>query len=113
VEEREALGGGLGSPRGARYRLYDKLTAYRDYQAAKEPLFLSAELERTINDIYRYPLRQAAADTMNRQLRSGASAEQLADLAKALRDENKLCFIQDSADDLPDEPQIVCSLGLV
>ena len=113
VEEREALGGGLGSPRGARYRLYDKLTAYRDYQAAKEPLFLSAELERTINDIYRYPLRQAAADAMNRQLRSGASAEQLADLAKALRDENKLCFIQDSADDLPDEPQIVCSLGLV
>ncbi|MBX0329917.1 NgoFVII family restriction endonuclease [Oscillochloris sp. ZM17-4] len=113
VEEREALGGGLGSPRGARYRLYEKLTAHRDYQAAREPLFLSDELERTINDIYRYPLRQAAADAMNRQMRSAASPEQLADLAKALRDENKLCFIQDSADDLPDEPQIVCSLGLV
>ncbi len=113
VEQREALGGALGSPRGARYRLYEKLTAYRDDLVAKEPLLLSAELERTIDDIYRYPLRQAAADTLNRQLRSGASAEQLADLAKALRDENNLCFIQDSADDAPDEPQVVCSLGLV
>ncbi|MEI8167518.1 MAG: C-terminal helicase domain-containing protein, partial [Chloroflexales bacterium] len=27
VEQREALGGALGSPRGARYRLYEKLTA--------------------------------------------------------------------------------------
>ncbi|MEI8308309.1 MAG: hypothetical protein WCF99_14715, partial [Chloroflexales bacterium] len=62
---------------------------------------------------YRYLLRQAAADSMNRQIRSGASAKQFADLARVLRDENKLCFIQDSADDLPDEPQIVCSLGLV
>ena len=50
---------------------------------------------------------------MNRQIRSGASAKQFADLARVLRDENKLCFIQDSADDLLDEPQIVCSLGLV
>lgn len=113
VEEREALGGGLGSPRGARYRLYEKLTAHRDHLAATAPLFLSDELERTINDIYRYPLRQGAADAINRQLRSGASAEQLAELAKTLRDENKLCFIQDASDDLPDEPQVVCSLGLV
>ena len=113
VEEREALGGGLGSPRGARYRLYTKLTAYRDQLAATAPLFLSDELERTINEVYRYPLRQGAADAINRQIRSGASAEQLADLAKALRDENRLCFIQDGSTDLPEEPQIVCSLGLV
>ena len=113
VEEREALGGGLGSPRGARYRLYEKLTVYRDHLAATAPLFLSDELERTINEVYRFPLRPGAADAINRQLRSGASAEQLADLAKTLRDENKLCFVQDGANDLPDEPQIVCSLGLV
>ncbi|NTV62046.1 MAG: NgoFVII family restriction endonuclease [Oscillochloris sp.] len=113
VEKREALGGGLGSPRGARYRLYTRLTAYRDHLAATAPLFLSDELERTINDVYRYPLRQAAADAINRQLRSGVGPEQLAELAKTLRDENKLCLIQDGSSDLPDEPQIVCSLGLV
>jgi superfamily II DNA or RNA helicase/HKD family nuclease len=113
VEEREALGGGLGSPRGARYRLYEKLTAHRDHLAATAPLFLSNDLDRIIDDIYRYPLRQGAADAINRQLRSGASAEQITELARTLRDENKLCFIQDSSDDLPDEPQVVCSLGVV
>ncbi|MBP1465290.1 NgoFVII family restriction endonuclease [Candidatus Chloroploca sp. M-50] len=113
VEEREALGGGLGSPRGARYRLYEKLTAHRDHMAATAPLFLSTELERIIDDIYRYPLRQGAADAINRQLRSGASAEQLAELARTLRDENKLCFSHETSDDLRDEPQVVCSLGLV
>lgn len=113
VEEREALGGGLGSPRGARYRLYEKLTAHRDHLRATAPLFLSDELERTIDEVYRYPLRQGATDAINRQIRSGASAEQLAELAKTLRDENKLCFVQDSGGDLPEEPQIVCSLGLV
>jgi hypothetical protein len=113
IEQREALGGGLGSPRGARYRLYEKLTAYRDHMHATAPLLLSSELERIIDDVYRYPLRQGAADAINRQLRSGASAEQLAELARTLRDENKLCFVQDASDDLPDEPQVVCSLGLV
>lgn len=113
VEEREALGGGLGSPRGARYRLYEKLTAHRDHMAATAPLLLSTELERIIDDIYRYPLRQGAADAINRQLRSGASAEQLAELARTLRDENKLCFSHEASDDLPDEPQVVCSLGLL
>lgn len=113
VEEREALGGGLGSPRGARYRLYTKLTAYRDHLQATAPLFLSEELERTIDEIYRFPLRPGAADAINRQLRSGASAEQLADLAKVLRDEQKLCYVQEQSDDLSVEPQIVCSLGLI
>lgn len=113
IEEREALGGGLGSPRGARYRLYEKLTAYRDELRAKAPLFLSDELDRIIDDVYRYPLRQSAADAINRQIRSGASPEQLAELARTLRDENRLCLIQNAPDDLPEEPQIVCSLGLV
>ncbi|RRR68902.1 MAG: NgoFVII family restriction endonuclease [Candidatus Viridilinea halotolerans] len=113
VEAREMLGGALGSPRGARRRLYEKLTAYRDDLAATAPLLLSSEIERIIDDIYRYPLRQAAADAINRQLRSGASAEQLAELAKTLRDEQKLCLIQSASDDTPAEPQVVCSLGLV
>ncbi len=113
VEEREALGGGLGSPRGARYRLYEKLLAYRDQLASTAPLFLSSELDRIIDDVYRYPLRQGAADAVNRQLRSGASAEQLAELARTLRDEQKLCLIQEASSNEPDEPQIVCSLGLV
>jgi hypothetical protein len=113
IEEREALGGGLGSPRGARFRLYNALNALRDYKQQHEPLFMPEDLNRVIDDVYRYPLRQSAADAINRQIRSGVSGESLFELVKALRDENKLSFIQDMTEDESDEPQIVCSLGLV
>ena len=65
---------------------------------------------RSINDIYRYPLRPSAVDPLNRQLRSGASDDQLADLVMTLREENKLCVKDAAADD--QEPQFICSLGL-
>ena len=73
---------------------------------------MSEEFNRLIDDVYRYPLQQAATDTINRQLRSGSSNEQLVDLAQGLRAENKLSIIHDQAD-AQAEPQIVCSLGLV
>jgi SNF2 family DNA or RNA helicase len=112
VEQNETLSGGLGSTRGARFRLYDALKRYHDYQMRTQPMFVSEELKRVIDDVYRYPLRQTAVDTVNRQLRSGISDEQLADLAIALRGEEKLCVIHETADEQR-EPQIVCSLGLV
>ncbi len=37
-----------------------------------------ATLHKAIEDIYRYPLRQSATDTLNRQLRSGIADEDLA-----------------------------------
>ncbi len=112
VEQNETLSGGLGSTRGARFRLYDALKRYHDHLQRTAPMFVSDELKRVIDDVYRYPLRQTAIDTVNRQLRSGISDEQLADLAIALRGEEKLCVIHESADEQR-EPQIVCSLGLV
>ena len=47
----------------------------------------------TIEDIYRYPLRQTAVDTLNRQLRSSISDEALAQLVIALRDDDRLCIM--------------------
>jgi hypothetical protein len=37
----------------------------------KGTLFVSEELLKAIDEIYRYPLRQSAIDSLNRQLRSG------------------------------------------
>ena len=54
-------------------------------------LFATQELAKAIDEIYRYPLQQSAADTLNRQLRSGISDQQLADLVIALRGEARLC----------------------
>jgi hypothetical protein len=109
VNEETAVGGQLGRPSGARFRTYERLKRHADN--VKGTLFESAQLAKTIEDIYRYPLRQSATDTLNRQLRSGVSDEKLAELAIALRDDDRLCIIHE--DEQSHEPQIICSLGLI
>lgn len=112
VEQHDGLAGGLGSVRGARFRVYEALKRYHAHLQRSAPLLVSEQLTRAIDDVYRYPLRQAAVDTLNRQLRSGVSDEQLAELVISLREAEQLSVIH--AADAPNaEPQIVCSLGLV
>jgi len=108
VAEEQRVGGQLGRPSGARFRTYERLKAYAD--TLKGTLFASQELEKAIGEIYRYPLRQSAVDTLNRQLKSGADDETLARLVLALRDEDRLCLIHERESE--QEPQIICSLGL-
>ena len=73
--EEKAVGGQLGRPSGARFRAYERLKRYADQ--VKGTLFESQKLLKAIDEIYRYPLRQAAVDTLNRQLRGGVSDEGL------------------------------------
>ena len=107
-EERQ-VGGQLGRPSGARFRTYERLKAYAERVAGT--LFDSEALHRAIDDLYRRPLRQAAVDTLNRQLRSGVSDETLAQLVIALRDDERLCIAHE--DEETREPRIICSLGLI
>ena len=108
AEEEKSVGGQLGRPSGARFRTYVRLKRYAE--EVQGTLFDTPELRRTIEDIYRHPLRQAAIDTLNRQLRSGVADETLAQLVIALREEDRLCIIHE--EDEQREPQIICSLGL-
>lgn len=108
AREEQSLGGGLGRPSGARFRTYERLKHYLD--AVRGSLFDSPELARALDEIYRFPLRQSATDTLNRQLRAGIKDPQLAELVLALRDENRLCIIDD--DEERQEPRLICSLGL-
>lgn len=108
ASEEKHVGGQLGRPSGARFRVYDRLKNYIEQQ--RGTLFESTELERAHQAIYRYSLREAARDTLNRQLRSGISDEGLADLVTTLHSEERLCQVEH--DDAPREPQIICSLGL-
>lgn len=109
ITEERNIGGQLGRPSGARYRTYQRL---KDYASEVEgTLFESEDLLRAIDDMYRYPLRRSAIDTLNRQLRSGISNMALAELVIALRDEDRLCSIREETETAY-EPKIICSMGL-
>ena len=109
AREEQRVGGQLGRPSGARFRTYTRLKAYAD--SIKGQLFDIPALHQVLDDIYRYPLRQAAVDTLNRQLRSGVDDAVLAELVIALRDEYRLCLTEDQETE-SQEPRIICSLGL-
>ena len=108
AKEERSIGGQLGRPSGARFRAYERLKHYAE--EVKDTLFDSEGLHKVIDDIYRFPLRPVATDTLNRQLRSGISHQALAELAIALREEGRLCIVRE--EDREQEPRIICSMGL-
>jgi hypothetical protein len=106
--DEKLVGGQLGRPSGARFRTYERLKRYAT--EIKGTLFDRDELTKAIDEIYKYPLRQSAIDTLNRQLKSGISDETLAELVCALRSEDRLCIINEVEQE--NEPRIICSMGL-
>lgn len=109
LREEQRTGGQLGRPSGARFRTYERLK--RHAATLEGTLFDLPELHRAIDDIYRFPLRASAVDILNRQLKSGIDDEKLRDLVLALRDDGRLCVIEEEAHKR--EPRLLCSMGLV
>jgi superfamily II DNA or RNA helicase len=108
-EDEKNTGGSLGKKTGVKYRVYMRLERY-----CKEndgTLFVTEELKKAVDDIYKYPMKEFARDTINRQLKSGISDETLAMLVTSLREDDKLCIV-DESEKTYREPQIICSLGL-
>ena len=112
LAERDAVqtGGQLGSQAGARYRAYKML--YRYHDSIKDTLFDTTELKRTIDDIYRYPLKESARELINRRIRFGIADEEMAEMLIKLRDESRLSVIEQKHENVLNIPQIVCSLGM-
>jgi len=108
ASEEKTRGGSLGRPSGARFRTYERLKKYA--VDVRGSLFDTAELQKTIDEIYRFPLQQSATDQLNRLMKNSSDSQQLANLAVALREEGRLCLVQEEA--VPQEPMIICSLGL-
>jgi len=110
VQDEKTVGGQLGRPSGARFRTYARLEQYIKKMQDENSIFLTEELKRAFNDIYRFPLRSLAVDILNRQLRTGISDQALAELVVSLREEDRLTLSQEEAE--RQEPRILCSLGL-
>jgi len=108
LDEESQVGGALGRPSGARFRTYERVKRYVD--SVSGSLWDTPELRRAVDDVYRYPLTDAAKERLNRQLRTGASDQELAELAMRLREEGRLSRIESGGERR--EPQIICSLGL-
>lgn len=106
--QKATSGGQLGPKTAARSRVFERLRAYAE--AVKGTLFESAAVIKAIDDIYRFPLRQSASDTLNRQLRSGVTDDVLVQLVLALREEDRLTVSHETEESK--EPHIICSLGL-
>lgn len=104
------VGGQLGGRTSARRRAYERLKDYIEMLKREAPLFVTQDLERAVDDLYRYPLRSTARDSINRQIKAGVSNEDLAGLVVALRAEDRLSLIQEDGE--ANEPRILCSLGL-
>jgi superfamily II DNA or RNA helicase len=108
VKEEKSIGGQLGRPSGARFRVYERLKTYVTH--IEGSLFATEDLAKAIDQIYRYPLQQVAADAVNRQMKLGINDQQLADFVVSLWTEDRLCRVEDEVQS--QEPQIICSLGL-
>lgn len=110
MDDEKSTGGSLGKRTGVKYRVYMRLDRYcKDNEGT---LFVNEPLKRAVDDILKYPLKEFARETLSRQMKSGISDEDLAELVVSLRDEDKLCIID--LDEQPvRDPQIICSLGLI
>jgi hypothetical protein len=115
LEEEKSWGGALGRPSGARFKTYERLKRYRESIGDKRDLFITdshvREIDRALEEIYRYPLYQTATDTLNRQLKAGIDDHKLAELVLTLREDGRLCVIDEQEDQC--EPKLICSMGLV
>ena len=113
MTESKSVGGQLGRPSGARFKTYERLSHYAGQlrDTLFETLPDSQVLFKAVEQIYRFPLRESAKEKLNRQLRSDARDEQLAELVVNLYEEDKLYLVQEEQETR--EPRIICSLGLV
>jgi len=109
-EDEKITGGSLGRKTGIKYRVYTRLDRY--CKANQGTYFVTEELKKAVEEIYKYPLKEFARDTLARQLKVGIHDEALATLVGSLREDDKLCIINPE-ELVTKEPQIICSMGLM
>jgi superfamily II DNA or RNA helicase len=109
VKDETVTGGTLGRKNGVKYRVYMRLSRF--YDENKGTLYVNENIKKALDDIYRFPLKESAIDVLSRQMKSGISDNVLSDLIISLKEEDKLCIVNE--DEVQHKlPQIICSLGI-
>ena len=108
AQDQNRVGGQLGSRGSVRRKTYDRLKALHARTA--NSLFRPADLDKVLDEIYRYPLKSSAQDLLSRRIRERVDDDTLAKLAIDLRSENQLCNITEDPNNLT--PRIICSMGI-
>ena len=97
-------------PTGVRGRCYNKLKDHADQ--AQLDLFTSADgLDRALEDLRRFPLRESASQRLARALRERRTPD-LAALIVELHKEKMLCAYPDPQQSR-NEPRVICSMGFL
>ena len=109
IEENNMLGT-LGRKNGAKARTFNRLSEH--IKESEGTLFAASDsLKRAVDAVFKYPLREFARETLNRQLKAGIKDEQLAELVESLWEENKLVIVEEEHTE-DATSQIICSMGL-
>jgi hypothetical protein len=104
-----AAAGALGRKNSTRSRVFHRLERFVSENDGT--LFMPPGLRAAMDAIFNNPLREAAADTLSRQLRADISDFDLAHLADTMHREQRLC-VPRAQDERRAPPKIICSLGL-
>ena len=114
AEQTKTVAGTLGNKHSAASRTFDRLMAYVQEIRETTPLLATGteweSLERAIEEINKYPLKQNAIAMLNRELKSRIKDEPLARLVTFLREHDALCVI--NAEENSEGAKIICSMGL-
>lgn len=115
TEEQTSFGGHLGSLRSVSRKVYERLKRYRQVQQAQPTLFtpqLLPQIDRVLDLLWRFTLKESARDALSRQIRLGITDEALADLVTRMAADDRLCEITEGDEPEQQEPKVICSLGL-
>jgi hypothetical protein len=114
ISEDRSTTGQLGKPSSARYRTYERMKHFvlQQKNMLMKDFDRLDELEQAVTAIYDRPLTRSATDTINRQIRSGITDTQLAELIVHFHQDDRLCLSPNEVDENRHEAQILCSLGL-
>jgi superfamily II DNA/RNA helicase len=112
VKEENNAGGQLGGARSTRLRTYERLMEYQLKRNSELDDFESMELQRAIDELYKYPLRNGAKRRLSSLLNNKLTSDhKLVDILLELYRDGRLCLNDDESEQ--QEPQLICSLGII